>query len=49
MHFRLIIPRPEHTGSSLQEQPEWKKAIGDQGRRNTNGTPRIRRGSMGSA
>jgi transposase len=48
MRFRLRIPRPEHTESSPEEQAEWKKKFGDQGRTNTNGTPRIRRGSMGN-
>jgi len=48
MRFRLRVPRPEHTESSQEEQAEWKKKFGDQGRTNTNSTPRIRRGSMGN-
>lgn len=48
LRFRLRVPRPEHTESSQEEQAEWKKKSGDQARRNTNSTPRIRRGSMGN-
>jgi len=48
MRFRLRVPRPEHTESSQEEQAEWKKKFGGQGRTNTNSTPRIRRGSMGN-
>jgi len=48
MRFRLRVPRPEHTESSQEEQAEWKKKFGDQGRTNTNSTPRIRRRSMGN-
>jgi hypothetical protein len=27
MRFRLRVPRPEHTDSSLEEQAEWKKNL----------------------
>lgn len=47
MRFRLRIPRPEHTESSLEEQAEWKKKFGDESRTNTNTKPRSQRRSMG--
>ena len=47
MRFRLRVPRPEHTESSLEEQAEWKKKFAAQSRTNTNTKPRIRRRSMG--
>jgi transposase len=48
MRFRLRVPRPEHTESSLEEQAQWKKKYTDQSRTNTNPKSRIRRRSMGT-
>ena len=47
MRFRLRVPRPEHTESSLEEQAQWKKKFGEESRTNTKTKPRIRRRSMG--
>jgi transposase len=47
MRFRLRVPRPEHTESSLEEQAQWKKKFGDESRTNTNRKPRSRRGNLG--
>lgn len=47
MRFRLRVPRPEHTESSLEEQAEWKKKIDCQSQTNTNRKSRIRRRIMG--
>lgn len=47
MRFRLRVPRPEHTQSSLEEQAQWKKKVGDESRTNTNRKPRSRRGNVG--
>ena len=47
MRFRLRVPRPEHTGSSLEEQAQWKKKFEDESRTNTNRKPRSRRGNLG--
>jgi transposase len=48
MRFRLRVPRPEHTESSLEEQVDWKKKSTEQSRADTNTKPRIRRRSMGA-
>jgi len=48
MRFRLRVPRPEHTESSLEEQAEWKKKFADESRTTTNTKPRSRRRSMGN-
>lgn len=48
MRFRLRVPRAEHQQSRQQEQAECQKKVGDQGGKNTNSTPRIRRGTMGN-
>ncbi len=48
MRFRLRVPRPEHTESSLEEQADWKKKSTEQSRTDTNTKPRIRRRSMGA-
>ena len=47
MRFRLRVPRPEHTQSSLEEQAQWKKKFADESRTNTNRKPRGRRGNLG--
>jgi len=48
MRFRLRVPRPEHTESSPEEQAQWKKKFGDQGRTNQPRTSRLRCRSMGN-
>jgi transposase len=48
MRFRLRVPRPEHTESSLEEQAEWKKKFVHESRTTTNTKPRSRRRSMGN-
>ncbi|MBD0302717.1 MAG: winged helix-turn-helix domain-containing protein [Tolypothrix sp. T3-bin4] len=42
MRFRLRVPQPEHTESSLEQQADWKKKSTDQSRTNTNTKSRIR-------
>jgi transposase len=48
MRYRLRVPRPEHTDSSLQEQEEWKKKFGERSRTNQANQPRLGRGSLGN-
>jgi transposase len=47
MRFRLRVPRPEHTQSSLEEQAQWKKKFGISSGAITNSTPQVRRRSLG--
>jgi transposase len=48
MEYRLRVPRPEHTESSLSEQQEWKKKSVNSGRTNPKYESRLRRRSLGN-
>jgi transposase len=48
MEYRLRVPRPEHTESSLSEQEEWKKKSGYSSQTNSKFQSRLRRTSLGN-
>lgn len=48
MEYRLRVPRPAHTESSLSEQDEWKKKSGNSSQTNSEFQSRLRRTSLGN-